>query len=162
MMDKELYTLDMRIRPVSFGGVYLNVPGGDQRNYNSKLINAVERIGAKYGTVSGSNLKRGIHYIKDKTGCPSKRQIKMMLRNVENSRFSYTDDTPYLFRCSKAHYINVLKFIVSHASITLPNGVCYSDYLVPDPKRGIHFVSIHASDEGTQNCAANLYSDLTF
>lgn len=162
MMDKELHTLDMRIRPISFGEVYLNVPGGDRLKYNNSLIDAVEYIGAKYGTVSGSNLKRGIHYIKDNTGCPSKRQIKMMLRNVENSRFSYTEDTPYLFRCSKAHYIKVLKFIVSHAAIELPDGVYYSDYLVPDPKRGIQFVSIHATDEGTQNCAAKMYSDLVF
>lgn len=161
-MDKELHTLDMRIRPIYFGEVYLNVPGGDRLKYNNSLIDAVEYIGAKYGTVSGSNLKRGIHYIRDNTGCPSKRQIKMMLRNVKNSRFAYAEDSSYLFRCSKVHYIKILKFIISHSAIELPNGVCYSDYLVPDPKRGIQYVSNHAIDEGTQNCASNMYRDLSF
>lgn len=161
-MDKELQTIDMRVRPVIFGKVYLNAPGGNYVHFNKALISAVEHIGNKYGTISGSNLKKGIHYIKTQTTCSSKRQIKMMLRNVENSMIAYDDDTAYIFRCSIKHYVEVLKFIVDNAPINLPADVLYTDFLVPEAKDGINFVAIHAVDQHTQNVAASMYNGLSF
>lgn len=161
-MDKELQTFEMRVRPLIFGTVYLNVPGGNYIHFNKELISAVEYLGNRYGTIPGSNLKKGIHYIQTQTTCSSKRQIKMMLRNVENSRIAYEDDTAYLFRCSIKHYAEVLKFIVENAPINLPTNMLYTDYLVPEAKDGINFVAVHAIDQHTQDVAASMYNSLSF
>ena len=102
----DLNTLEMRLIPLTFGNIYLNVPGGDYQQYNRELIKLVEYIGQNFGTISGSNLKKGIHYIYQQMKGPSKRQIKMTLRNVSNSLIKDEYDTPYVYRCSKKYYKN--------------------------------------------------------
>lgn len=160
-MDRELQTIEMRIRPVVFGDIYLNVPGGDYLEFNRKMISAVENIGAKYGTVSGSKLKKGIHYIKQRTGCPSTRQIKMMLRNVENASLHTPNDTAYLYRCSIDYYAIIFKFIVETASVVLPDGFAeFSSFLIPKTKAGIEYVENNANDEATRNIATRILNDL--
>ena len=51
----DLNTLEMRLIPLTFGNIYLNVPGGDYQQYNRELIKLVEYIGQNFGTISGSN-----------------------------------------------------------------------------------------------------------
>ena len=161
-MDKELYTPEMQARPVIYGNVYLNVPGGEYLKFGKNIITAVEKIGAQHGTVSGSNLKKGIHYIQKETACSSKRQIKMMLRNVHNAMIHNTDDSTYIYRCSIKYYEKVFKYIVDTASINKPKGKLYSEYLVPEAKAGLWYVSQYGNSNQIRNTALNIYNNIDY
>lgn len=161
-MDKELHTIDMQARPVVFGNVYLNVPGDDYLKFGMNIIAAVENIGAQHGTVSGSNLKKGIHYIQKETQCSSKRQIKMMLRNVQNAVIHNPYDSAYIYRCSIKHYAKVFKFIVDTASIDKPAGCLYSKYLIPEAKAGLWYVSQNGKNDQIKNIALNIYNNIDY
>lgn len=161
-MDKELLTLEMKARPVVFGNVYLNVPGGDYLKFGMNIIAAVENIGAQHGTVSGSNLKRGIHYIQKETQCSSKRQIKMMLRNVQNARIHNPNDSTYIYRCSIKYYAKLFKFIVDTAAIDKPDGRLYSEHLVPGAKVGLWYVSQNGINDQIRNTALNIYDNINY
>ena len=161
-MDKELHTIDMQARPVVLGNVYLNVPGDNYLKFGRNIIAAVENIGVQHGTVSGSNFKKGIHYIQKETQCPSKRQIKMMLRNVQNAMIHNPDDSSYIYRCSKKYYAQIFKFIVNTASIDKPDGVSYSEYLIPEAKMGLWYVSQNGINNQVRNTALNIYNSINY
>lgn len=114
-MDAELRTFDMEHAPLAYGNVYANVPGTNSLIFYDNLIIIVEKMGEKYGAGKGSNLKKGVRYLCKKTGCTSKRQIKMMLRNVPHAVLRERNDTGYVFRCSKEYYSEVLKVIIKFA-----------------------------------------------
>lgn len=114
-MDAELRTFDMEHAPLAYGNVYVNVPGTNSLIFYDNLIIIVEKMGEKYGAGKGSNLKKGVRYLCKKTGCTSKRQIKMMLRNVPHAVLRERNDTCYVFRCSKEYYSEVLKVIIKFA-----------------------------------------------
>lgn len=114
-MDAELRTFDMEHAPLAYGNVYVNVPGTNSLIFYDNLIIIVEKMGEKYGDGKGSNLKKGIRYLCRQTKCTSKRQIKMMLRNVPHAVMRERNDTGYVFRCSKEYYSEVLKVIIRFA-----------------------------------------------
>lgn len=161
-MDKELHAIDMQARPVVFWNVYLNVPGDDYLKFGMNIIAAVENIGAQHGTVSGSNLKKGIHYIQKETQCSSKRQIKMMLRNVQNAMIHNPYDSAYIYRCSIKYYAKVFKFIVDTASIDKPDDCLYSKYLIPEVKSGLWYVSQNGKNDQIKNIALNIYNNIDY
>lgn len=161
-MDRELLTVDMHARPVIFGNVYLNVPGGDYLKFGTNIIAAVENIGMQRGTISGSNLKKGIHYIQKETQCSSKRQIKMMLRNVQNALIHNPDDSKYIYRCSIKYYAKVFKFIVDTAAICKPESSLYSEYLVPDAKQGLLYVSRNGKNDQIKNIAEAIHDSIDY
>lgn len=114
-MNAELRTFNMEYAPLAYGNVYVNVPGTNSLIFYDNLIIIVEKMGEKYGAGKGSNLKKGVRYLCKKTGCTSKRQIKMMLRNVPHAVLRERNDTGYVFRCSKEYYSEVLKVIIKFA-----------------------------------------------
>ena len=114
-MDAELRTFDMEHAPLAYGNVYVNVPGTNNLIFYDNLIIIVEKIGEKYGEGKGSNLKKGIRYLCRQTKCTSKRQIKMMLRNVPRTVLHMPNTPGYVFRCSEKYYSKVLKVIIKFA-----------------------------------------------
>ena len=152
-MRDEINTLDMRLSILVYGSTYLNVPGGTLLQSNTKLIKLVEKIGQKYGVVSGSNLKKGIHHISQNVSGVSKRQIKMMLRNVPVAIIHHPNEDKYIYRCSIKYYCKVLEFIISASeNLTAP----YSDLLIPEAKKGISYVSAFSNKDSIRTIANNM------
>ena len=153
----DLNTLEMRLIPLTFGNIYLNVPGGDYQQYNRELIKLVEYIGQNFGIISGSNLKKGIHYIYQQMKGPSKRQIKMTLRNVSNSLIKDEYDTPYVYRCSKKYYKNIIELVIQKSNEKRQN---YSDWLIPEVKKGVKFVCMYGKTDIIRTIATTLLTDI--
>jgi len=137
-MCEELKTIEMEYRPIVCGNVYINVPGGDELRFYNLLIKIVEDIGEKYGSIRGSNLKKGIHYIYSKTECSSKRQIKMMMRNVPRACIHERNDVGFIFRCSRKHYIELLGLIIKFSPYAKD---LQPSRLVPDTIDGLRYVA---------------------
>jgi len=154
--------MDMRITPIIYLNTYLNVPGGNYLHFNRELIAAVEYLGQCYGSVSGSNLKKGIHYIQKETGCPSKRQIKMMLRNVEKACLTTEDEFFYIFRCSKAYYVKVLRFIYEKSNINLPANILFTEHTISKVIDGIRYVTKYGKSDEIKNVADEMLCELSF
>ncbi len=155
MMKDVLNTIEINFVPVTYGKIYLNVPAGNYSQYNVELIKLVEKIGEKCGTVTGSKLKKGIHYIQSEIPGTSKRQIKMILRNVQNALIHDHNESLYVYRCSKQYYANIIKLIIETAKERKP-GVTNTDWLIPTAKKGIKYVSVHGISEEIRTEAENL------
>lgn len=91
---------------------YLNVPDSDIQTRLHLLEEVVGNIGLKYGTVSGSRKKKGIHFLAKQIGC-SKRQIKMMLKSVRAPIVKVGTYPNYFFRCHNTNYVKILAEIYS-------------------------------------------------
>ena len=161
-MKDVLNTPDMKMRPLVLGNVYLNVPGGNHLEYNNRLISLVEKIGEKQTALRGSKLKRGIFYIKQNTTCPSKRQIKMMLRNVPNAIVHESGYDSYIYRCSINHYVEIFNFIIEHSNINKHDYYSISDLLIPKVKSGLSYVSTHGTNDKTRENAADIYNGINY
>ncbi len=158
---KDLNTLEMRLIPLTFGNIYLNVPGGYYQEYNRELIKLVEDIGQRFGTISGSKLKKGIHYIYQQIKGPSKRQIKLTLRNVPNSLIRKEDEFPYVYRCTKRYYKDILELIIQKLKAS-NSEMSNSDWLIPKVKKGIKYVSAEGTNDEIRTVATNLLNDIEY
>lgn len=156
-MGDEMNTLEMRLPTLVYGSTYLNVPGGTLPQHNTKLVKLVEEIGQTYGVISGSNLKKGIHHISQNVSGVSKRQIKMMLRNVPVAIIHNPNEDEYIYRCSIKYYSKVLEYIIKISNNLTPP---YSDTLIPEVKRGINFVSAFSKKESIRTIANNILREI--
>ena len=158
---QELHTLDMTYPVCWYLNNYLNVPGGNTLEYNEKLIRLVKALGAKYGEGKGSNLSKGIRYIYYNTKSPSKRQIKMMLRNVSKALI-HKDDviSEYVYRCSKHCFAEVFGFILDKMDISNDVDTNLADILMEKQMMGIRFVAANPPNEKIQNEAIKLLRTL--
>lgn len=143
-MEPELQTLDMTLRPIVFGNVYLNVPGGDMQIIHSRLTQIVESMGRTQSRGRESDLKKGIRLIYSSTICESKRQIKMVFRNVPNSIIKNSEDTAFVFRCSKKHFAEIIEFIVMHSDDRLSMNI---NDLIPETIEGLRYVAVFGVTE---------------
>lgn len=91
---------------------YLNVPDSDIQTRLHLLEEVVGLIGLKFGTVSGSRKKKGVHYLAKQINC-SKRQVKMMLKSVRAPFVKVENYPNYIFRCHNTNYVNILAEIYS-------------------------------------------------
>lgn len=91
---------------------YLNVPDGDSQTRLSLLEDVVCHIGLKFGTVSGSKKKKGIHFLAKQIGC-SKRQIKLLLNSVRAPIVKADNYPSFVFRCHNTNYVKILEEIYS-------------------------------------------------
>lgn len=155
---KDITTLEMQVRPLFFFRVYFNVPGGDELVFNNDLIKLVQDIGNKFGTVKGSALKKGIHYIKNNTGASSKREIKMMLRNAPNAFLVDENDCRYVFRCSNNHFVEIFKFIVEKSKLTSEDNL--SEKYLHNQMIGFRYVAANGTTEEKINIANDFLDKL--
>lgn len=91
---------------------YLNIPDGDSQTRLHLLEEVVCHIGLKFGTVSGSRKKKGIHFLAKQIGC-SKRQVKLMLSSVRAPIVKAKDYPSFIFRCHNTNYVKLLEDIYS-------------------------------------------------
>ena len=149
-MRDVLNTIEINFVPITYGKIYLNVPSGNYSQNNIELIKLVEKIGESHGTVTGSKLKKGIHYIQSEIPGTSKRQIKMTLRNVQNALIHNNNETPYIYRCSKRYYADIIRLVLETTKERKTN-VTNTDWLIPTAKRGIKFISLNGVSDEIRN-----------
>lgn len=143
-----------------FSNVYLNTPATN-RDFNTRLISAVKEIGRIYGTVKGSDLKKGIHYIFHNTSCPSKRQIKMMLMSVPNAIIRDKLETDYIYRCSKDHFVEVFEFIIEKAQLPIQPGQTRAGFYLCRQVAGINYVISNSCNPSSLKTANKIIKGLT-
>ena len=148
----DLNTIQIRLRMPIFSKVYFNTPGDNSIIYNYKLIKLIEEIGRKYGNIKGSNLKKGIHYIYTNTNADSKREIKMMLRNVPNAIIKNEHECLYVFRCSIKHFVEIFEFIIKASGIDYGNKNLAETFIKPQMV-GFRYVAANGTTEETINTA---------
>lgn len=155
-VGSELNDIAMNARFLFLGNHYLNVPGGSKVNYCYNLIAAVKRIGKEYGKGKGSDLKKGIVFIKNSAQCTSKRQVKMALRNVHNVLIREEENTRYIYRCSTDYYAKILKTIIECDSNNKHKGISNADYYIPDIPVGLRVVIRRACKQSEQEVATKM------
>lgn len=158
-MSNELTTWDMQISPIILSNVYLNVPSDKAYPlFYHSLINLVAEIGKKHGNVKGSDLKKGICFLKEQTNCSSTRQIKMMLRSTKNSFIREKYDKEYIFRCSKRFYPTIFDAIIKISQYSTKSS--YLDELIPNTIDGLNYVAQFGYNDETINSAKELLKQL--
>lgn len=121
---KELNTMDMKVPVFMYSNVYLNVPSGKTPLYNRELIALVSYLGKEHGRGKNNNLSKGITFIYDSlkenssySKCITKRQIKMMLRNVPRAILSKDGVPSYIYRCSRNCFVEIFRIIINESDI---------------------------------------------
>ena len=139
----------MDIPVLFYFNTYLNVPSTENTpTYNYNLITWVEELGKKYGKKGNeSNLKKGMRFLKEKTGCPSIRQIKMMMRSVPVAYIHNENENAYIFRCSINYYTKLLTNIIQDPIYVNSTGEPNSEYLIYDVKIGLDYVNKNGKDK---------------
>lgn len=163
-------------RHIAFVGWYINAPAGDERPEELRFVRRIIcEIGKKYGTIKGSDIAKGMHYIKHKIPNCYGRHIKLMIKSADNTIVRNENDVRYVWRFRKNTYSEILDLLISFIEenkvslsddmqieitkikkeIRNPVGT-YSELLIREPLIGLNTVVQDGNTESRRNEALQL------